>query len=143
MEKIMKKSILISLISIISIGAQAQTYKMGPMVEKTFPYDTMEYWEADSLGKTKVVDTIFRQFELRLYKNKVVFKSGKNKIVYKIDKEWSHRGENLDALVVINKKTKIEYSMLIVKLDKDCIFILEYTNYEQKTVNAMVCESIK
>jgi len=73
----------------------------------------------------------------------VVFKSGKNKIVYKIDKEWSHRGENLDALVVINKKTKIEYSMLIGKDGKNAAFYLDYTNYEQKTVNAMACESIK
>ena len=139
----MKNIILIVAIILGFHSAQAQTYKMGLMVEKTFPYDTMEYWEADSLGKTKLVDTIFYQFELRINKNKVVFKSGKNKIVYKIDKEWSHRGDNLDALVVINKKTKVEYSMLIVKLDKDCVFILDYTNYEQKTVNAMFCESIK
>jgi hypothetical protein len=102
----MKKSILIILISIISIGAQAQTYKMGPMVEKNFPYDTMEYWEADSLGKTKLVDTISFESELRIYKNKIVFKSGKNKIVYKIDNEYSFRNENLDMLLVINKKTR-------------------------------------
>ena len=113
------------------------------MVEKTFPYDTMEYWEADSLGKTKLVDTIFYQFELRINKNKVVFKSGKKKIVYKIDKEWSFRSEILDMLVVVNKKTKVEYSMLIGKIGKDAAFILDHTNYEQKTVNAMVCESIK
>ena len=139
----MKNLILIVAITLGLHSAQAQTYKMGLMVEKTFPYDTMEYWEADSLGKTKVVDTIFHQFELRIFKNKVVFKSGKKKIVYKIDKEYSFRNENLDMLVVVNKKTKVEYSMLIGKIGKDAAFYLDYTNYEQKTVNAMVCESIK
>jgi len=99
----MKKIILIVAIILGFHSAKAQTYKMGLMVEKTFPYDTMEYWEADSFGKTKVVDTIFYQFELRINKNKVVFKSGKKKIVYKIDKEWSYRSEILDMLVVVNK----------------------------------------
>lgn len=141
--KTMKKSILISLISIISIGAQAQTYKMGPMVEKTFPYDTMEYWEADSLGKTKLVDTISFESELRIYKNKIVFKSGKNKIVYKIDNEYSFRNENLDMLLVINKKTKATYSMYIGKMGKDVYVYLDHTNEDQKSVNAIICESIK
>lgn len=139
----MKKSILISLISIISIGAQAQTYKMGPMVEKNFPYDSMSYWEADSLGKTKLVDTISLQSDLHIYKNKVVFKSGKNKIVYKIDKEYSFRSEILDILVVVNRKTKVSYSMLIAKQGKDAAIYLDDASEDQKSVNAIICESIK
>jgi hypothetical protein len=116
---------------------------MGPMVEKNFPYDTMEYWEADSLGKTKLVDTISFESELRIYKNKIVFKSGKNKIVYKIDNEYSFRNENLDMLLVINKKTKATYSMYIGKMGKDVYVYLDHTNDDQKSVNAIICESIK
>ncbi len=142
----MKKSILISLISIISIGAQAQTYKMGPMVEKNFPYDSMSYWEADSLGKTKLVDTISFHSDLRIYKNKVVFKSGKNKIVYKIDKEYSFRSENLDMLLVIsekNKDPKYFYTLYIAKIGKDAAVYIEHINEEEKSVNAIICENIK
>jgi hypothetical protein len=71
------------------------------------------------------------------------FIADKNKIVYKIDKEYSFRSEILDILVVVNRKTKVSYSMLIAKQGKDAAVYLDDVSEDQKSVNAIICESIK
>ena len=125
---------------ILTITAQSQTYKMGNMVEKTFE-NTMEYFQADSLGLTKVVDSIFTQSDVFVGKNKVIFKSQKSKKVFKIT-ETILLTEQLDMYLVTDMKTKKSYSMYIGKDNEKAFFLFQTYSEDMKNVNVITSESI-
>jgi len=136
----MKNIITTIAMFILTITAQAQTYKMGKMVEKTFE-NTMEYFQADSLGLTKVVDSIFTQSDVFVGKNKVIFKSQKSKKVFKIT-ETILLTEQLDMYLVTDMKTKKSYSMYIGKDNEKAFFLFQTYSEDMKNVNVITSESI-
>jgi hypothetical protein len=136
----MKNIITTIAMFILTITAQAQTYKMGKMVEKTFE-NTMEYFQADSLGLTKVVDSIFTQSDVFVGKNKVTFKSQKSKKVFKIT-ETILLTEQLDMYLVTDMKTKKSYSMYIGKDNEKAFFLFQTYSEDMKNVNVITSESI-
>jgi hypothetical protein len=136
----MKNIITAIAMFILTIAAQAQTYKMGNMVEKTFE-NTMEYFQADSLGLTKVVDNIFTQSDVFVGKNKVTFKSQKSKKVFKITKTILLT-EQLDMYLVTDMKTKKSYSMYIGKDNEKAFFLFQTYSEDMKNVNVITSESI-
>jgi len=136
----MKNIITTIAMFILTITAQAQTYKMGNMVEKTFE-NTMEYFQADSLGLTKVVDSIFTQSDVFVGKNKVTFKSQKSKKVFKIT-ETILLTEQLDMYLVTDMKTKKSYSMYIGKDNEKAFFLFQTYSEDMKNVNVITSESI-
>lgn len=136
----MKNIITTIAMFILTIGAQAQTYKMGNMVEKTFE-NTMEYFQADSLGLTKVVDSIFTQSDVFVGKDNVTFKSKQNKKVFKIT-ETILVSENLNMYLVTDTKTKKSYSMYLGKNGKEVFFLLQTYSDDMSTVNVITSQSI-
>jgi hypothetical protein len=136
----MKNIITAIAMFILTITAQAQTYKMGNMVEKTFK-NTMEYFQADSLGLTKVVDSIFTQSDVFVGKNKVTFKSQKSKKVFKIT-ETILLTEQLGMYLVTDMKTKKSYSLYIGKDNMKVFFLFITYSEDMKNVNVIVSESI-
>jgi hypothetical protein len=113
---------------------------MGNMVEKTFE-NTMEYFQADSLGLTKVVDSIFTQSDVFVGKNKVTFKSQKSEKVFKIT-ETILLTEQLDMYLVTDIKTKKIYSMYIGKDNENAFFLFQTYSEDLKNVNVIVSESL-
>jgi hypothetical protein len=136
----MKNIITTIAMFILTITAQAQTYKMGNMVEKTFE-NTMEYFQADSLGLTKVVDSIFTQSDVFVGKNEVTFKSQKSEKVFKIT-ETILLTEQLDMYLVTDMKTKKSWSMYIGKNNKKAFFLLQSYSEDMKNVNVIISESM-
>jgi hypothetical protein len=136
----MKNIITTIAMFILTITAQAQTYKMGNMVEKTFE-NTMEYFQADSLGLTKVVDSIFTQSDVFVGKNKVTFKSQKSEKVFKIT-ETILLTEQLDMYLVTDIKTKKIYSMYIGKDNENAFFLFQTYSEDLKNVNVIISESL-
>lgn len=136
----MKNIITTIAMFILTITAQAQTYKMGNMVEKTFE-NTMEYFQADSLGLTKVVDSIFTQSDVFVGKDNVTFKSKQNKKVFKIT-ETILVSENLNMYLVTDTKTKKSYSMYFGKNGKEVFFLLQTYSDDMSTVNVITSQSI-
>jgi hypothetical protein len=136
----MKNIITTIAMFILTITAQAQTYKMGNMVEKTFE-NTMEYFQADSLGLTKVVDSIFTQSDVFVGKNKITFKSQKNKKVFKIT-ETILLTEQLDMYLVTDMKTKKTYSMYIGKDNGNAFFLFQTYSKDMKNVTVIISESL-
>jgi hypothetical protein len=136
----MKNIITTIAMFILTITAQAQTYKMGNMVEKTFK-NTMEYFQADSLGLTKVVDSIFTQSDVFVGKNKMTFKSQKSEKVFKIT-ETNLLSEQLDIYLVTDMKTKKSYSLYIGKDNMKVFFLFITYSEDLKNVNVIVSESI-
>jgi hypothetical protein len=136
----MKNIITTIAMFILTITAQAQTYKMGNMVEKTFK-NTMEYFQADSLGLTKVVDSIFTQSDVFVGKNKMTFKSQKSEKVFKIT-ETILLTEQLGMYLVTDMKTKKSYSLYIGKDNMKVFFLFITYSEDLKNVNVIVSESI-